>query len=47
MISEIKVRFISAIDREYTEMMKESHSRDEIKIIHETNRKIKDLIIQL
>lgn len=47
MISEVKVRFINAIDREYTEMMKESHSAEEIKIIHDTNRQIKDMIIKI
>lgn len=47
MISEVKVRFISAIDREYTEMMKEQHSVEEIKVIHDTNRAVKDLILNL
>jgi len=47
MISEAKVRFISAIYREYTEMMKEKHSAEEIKIIHDINRKIKDMIVKL
>lgn len=47
MISEAKVRFISAIDREYTEMMKEKHSAEDLKIIHDINRKIKDMIVKL
>lgn len=47
MISEVKVRFISAIDRKYTEIMKESHSREDIGLIHDLNRKIKDLILDL
>lgn len=47
MIEEVKVRFISAIDREYTELMKENHSVEELKIIHDTNRQIKDMIVNL
>lgn len=47
MISEVKVRFMSAIDREYTEIMKDPHSKEEIKVIHDINRKVKDLILNL
>ena len=47
MIKVVKSRFISAIDREYTSMMKEPHSAEDIKIIHNINRKIKDMIASL
>lgn len=48
MISEIKVRFIAAIDREYTEMMKEGPKNiDEVRQLHELQSKIKEIILEL
>ena len=48
MTSEMQVRFISAIDREYTEMMKEGPKNiNEVRELHEMNSKIKDMILEL
>jgi len=48
MISEVKVRFISAIDREYTELMKEGPQNiEEVRELHEIQSKIKEIILEL